>query len=669
MNKTSGTSSGYGSTFALKELKDGDPETNPRSAGFDSAAEPNAIGSTGRSKRSYFYIVVISAIAASGLMASRGDRLDVTLLTSLFTAPPRVSGPEVDPAPTHTREYRPPIMLTNSYERAANNRLGSGLYKYDYLVEIYRSTRLEIQEPDDDCYYSWQSQGKNDWLTGPVTDLTFTRLGANKLYLNLTCATGSMLVSYTVTAKYVRKEIRTLDKSDRSDFFDALETVYRVNHTEGMKMYGSKYRSIDYLVEEHLQGAADRECDHWHDDAGIMSHHMAFTLELEQSLQSIDKKCTIPYWDYTQDAYYDADDWTKSKVWHNSWFGPASPSNDHHAIDKGRFAYTHVNKETKGSHGVFSRIRNPYGYLRSPWNTNPTPFVMRNRYVLGSKDGQWTLPDCMLFQRASTNTELSGALQALNGYLHGPVHIMVGGHWSWNKEYDISEMSSNYSTLSSSFLLSSKYMWRQGYVRCPEVCSDDTPVTECECSCPADIIGRRSAHQVLTDAGIFNLTSQFEEKSFLDSVGLTYSTLLDLLCHVGHPGEMFTSAAPYDPIFWSLHGLAERFLTYKRMQADSFLALFSTDWGYQHDRTASDTEHRCDWDGVTGMEMPNCYSGTCPGHKADDLLPMGNFLDQNETYSNQDFFDFTSPQNSDLPYIYDNFDSWPACTEQNITWY
>ena len=34
------------------------------------------------------------------------------------------------------------------------------------------------------------------------------------------------------------------------------------------------------MVSEHLQGAADKACDHWHDDAGVMTHHVAFTLEV-----------------------------------------------------------------------------------------------------------------------------------------------------------------------------------------------------------------------------------------------------------------------------------------------------------------------------------------------------------------------------------------------------
>ena len=32
----------------------------------------------------------------------------------------------------------------------------------------------------------------------------------------------------------------------------------------------------------------------------------------------------------------------------------------------------------------------------------------------------------------------------------------------------------------SDILLSSKFLWRQGVIRCPEYCSDDTPQENCE---------------------------------------------------------------------------------------------------------------------------------------------------------------------------------------------
>ena len=41
------------------------------------------------------------------------------------------------------------------------------------------------------------------------------------------------------------------------------------------------------------QGAASAECDHWHDGAGIMTHHVGFTLELEQALQRVDARVAL----------------------------------------------------------------------------------------------------------------------------------------------------------------------------------------------------------------------------------------------------------------------------------------------------------------------------------------------------------------------------------------
>ena len=98
-------------------------------------------------------------------------------------------------------------------------------------------------------------------------------------------------------------------------------------------------------------------------------------------------------------------------------------------------------------------------------------------------------------------------------------------------------------------LLGSKFLWRQGYVRCPESCSADTPQSECVCSCPSEIIDGRTSEQVLEDAGVSTIYSLMDQQ-FIEGVGLTYDEMLALLCHVGHAGDMFTSAAPQDPLFW-----------------------------------------------------------------------------------------------------------------------
>ena len=52
------------------------------------------------------------------------------------------------------------------------------------------------------------------------------------------------------------------------------------------------------------------------------------------------------------------------------------------------------------------------------------------------------------------------------------------------------------------------------------------------------------------------------------------------------------------------------------------------------------------------MELPTCTKGvTCTGHRAHDILPMGDFLGHGETYSNVEWYNFTRPWNEDLPYV------------------
>ena len=123
----------------------------------------------------------------------------------------------------------------------------------------------------------------------------------------------------------------------------------------------------------------------------------------------------MPYWDYTWDQYLTAynatttgvpnvTDWTDSAIFADDWFGPASPGNDDHIIDTGRWGYTSLAKD-RGLHEL--PVKNPYGLLRSPWNTNPTPYLTRSRYTYAQKDGGWTLPSCSSFAMYFQESKLS----------------------------------------------------------------------------------------------------------------------------------------------------------------------------------------------------------------------------------------------------------------------
>lgn len=89
--------------------------------------------------------------------------------------------------------------------------------------------------------------------------------------------------SFTVAVKYIRRELRSMSENDRLTFFSALQEMYSTSQEEGEIKYGNKYRSIESLVYKHLSAAASSDCDHWHDGAGILTNHAAYTLEAVRS--------------------------------------------------------------------------------------------------------------------------------------------------------------------------------------------------------------------------------------------------------------------------------------------------------------------------------------------------------------------------------------------------
>ena len=80
----------------------------------------------------------------------------------------------------------------------------------------------------------------------------------------------------------------------------------------------------------------------------------------------------------------------------------------------------------------------------------------------------------------------------------------------------------------------------------------------------------------------------------------------------------------------------------------------------------SDVAHVCDWTNVSDVGLPHCYKATCPGHRADDMLEQSNFLNRGDTCTLSEFYEFLSPFNTDLPYVYDSFTQWPGCTAEGI---
>merc|ERR1711988_467069 len=81
------------------------------------------------------------------------------------------------------------------------------------------------------------------------------------------------------------------------------------------------------------------------------------------------------------------------------------------------------------------------------------------------------------------------------------------------------------------------------------------------------------------ESGVEGIWSKYSINPFDSELGEEMETILSALCRVGYPGELFTSAAPQDPLFWSLHGNSERFLMLARLLKTSGVLDFSERWG------------------------------------------------------------------------------------------
>lgn len=409
----------------------------------------------------------------------------------------------------------------------------------------------------------------------------------------------SYTLSFTLAVKYVRREVRALTDDDRTKIMDAMYLMYTVDEVPGKATYGDKFNTAEYYVYKHLNGAGTTDCDHWHDGAGIVTHHMAFTLEVEQTLQAIDPSLAMPYWEYGMDPYLYTN-WWESPLFDADWFGEANPANDDHIISDGGMWQgismpdgTDYADWSISETGSLNPFVNGYSMMRSPWNNNPNPMIGRHNQTY-SMSQYYTMPLCSTLQSCFKSTSLAYINDCLNGATHGPVHILIGGAWGEGSLFDDEEIE--FARMPDK-LLFFKVLWRMGYTRCPDTCSLGEA---CRCSVPQQYIDEYGAETLLTNTNIIYALAS----DLTDADDDLYLKVLRAVEDPGIAGEMFSSAAAFDPTFWPLHGAAERLVDLKRIYiAQGDITNFDETWAYVTYNKASGAAYLngvCDWSKVAG---------------------------------------------------------------------
>jgi hypothetical protein len=505
-------------------------------------------------------------------------------------------------------------------------------YSFDNkIIEPYRETYFQAhcQGCDDDLWSAEWRFGSHATASGRSVTFTANQTTYPTIEISLLVYSndGNLIGQkddYAVV-KYVRREIRKLPSDERDAVLDSMLNVYKLPTSEGIDKFGPRFKNIAYFVAKHLAGSASKTCDHWHDGAGMMNHHSGLTLEFEQALQAINPKVALPYWDLTIDAHvqqYDGIPWYDSIVFSNDWFGPASSSRPDHGIESSRWALTPM-LEVHDSE--IYPIHNPHRLLRSPWNTNPSRYVTRSAVnALGAPlviNGKPSLPSCKAYMNCFLSPSISVMNECLNGATHGSVHVEIGGIWNWPTNSSIIDVESRYE-----LLLISKNLWRQGFILCPDFCADADP-DKCRCAFNFDAAESASSYEVLVSTGVIEWIDMISESVVFDDTVQQYKIiglsadgeveawdelLYETLSQLGKVGEMYSSASPWDPTFWIIHGTAERLLHWRRLVAagqSPVVLSFNLTWGYVHSTVAaSDTQLICDW---TSVDQGHAALPTC----------------------------------------------------------
>ena len=209
------------------------------------------------------------------------------------------------------------IKVLNEYTRNADRKPGHGYSTFDLteIVEPFRDTTLEL-------HHKGTVQIASRWEIRQTTNLrsyggipqhesiaggseyaiaVFERIGNYDVSAEILSVDGTFIsyVNKSVACRYVRRNLRTMDSTDRNKFLDAFVVLQNVGHKHGIEKFGQDYLPLEHFVKVHLNKAAERSHDMFHDGLGFTTQHAALTNRFEMSLQSIDpsvriQPCSLP---------------------------------------------------------------------------------------------------------------------------------------------------------------------------------------------------------------------------------------------------------------------------------------------------------------------------------------------------------------------------------------
>ncbi|CAM9863802.1 unnamed protein product [Pylaiella littoralis] len=554
------------------------------------------------------------------------------------------------------------------------------------LIEPHRETTLSVSSPRNGYEYIWEVRGGDPLdkadvrarASGAEAVVILTILDENMITLKEVNSEGDVVrrLDEMVMVKYVRREIRTLTDEERDELLDAMYTLWevKVDGGDGKELYGDNYADIYAMSRLHIMAAMNKSCDHFHDGLGFLIGHSMISNTFQYSVQLVNPKLTLPYWDFTVDeveaevSRVGGEVMINPPLFQESWFGSADPVDN--VVKDGRWAYTEIPALYDSDPGGI--IPDVYNRLRSRWNVAQSPYLLRGLgkmcygHMTDSVPGSW--PSCDTHHSLVVDNPdwYSWGWTVLNSP-HGPVHSWIGG--MLNCEDTLGRLNTLVGKeatdkLGVYGLAHAKTFWIDGFFECEgsvptEGVSEIEVFSSGHCGCLGYDLKQGDDWKTI----YHNSTMDFDSAigKFDDD---TKRSVVEAVCESTiYFGDHIHAGSAMDPTFWPLHPSLERLLIY------SLLTGQTTDLSWP-DRGAYSPK------GVLSN-----YGEACDGHGGSDVFPYG-LLDTDtdgfevktglkgnvevgNVLTNREVLAAMDPRVNKLSYVYDTF-KWDHCLEVGI---
>lgn len=608
--------------------------------------------------------------------------------------------------------YDPLAFFENSYTSPLNYAF---LQQYDAVIEPYQPMYLYLYDTEAQkqnyrfsvCPTESSSASGNDCQEGYITSSEQT---STKKSVQFACApysTYSISVEQVDTAGntvsvtsgkaiclYVRREFRTLTTEDQQAFMDANYIIYSTSEEQGRRLYGANFRNSTSLVRYHHFSAAQQDADHIHEGNGFLTQHIKLSNMFEDALRAVDPALSLPYWDFTIDVAENRDAWESVILSGDTYGAMTLPSNVSHgftytedAMDDGRvkdsrWADLKVEKNVWYDDLVYS-----YGYLRAPWNLNPSPYITRYAFSFKNK---LTFPDCASHYDILQYDDMMDFFATIANSPHSKTHTVLGGFYGCDAFQTLIDQgfianSDNARALCSFWSFYVKEFWRRNFITPDRSCAlPDT--TRPRGSTAKSTTTTTTAAAASSSCGFTCVAGQEDdmldflfEQGHLNIDTTTNPTgaraaVLQFICNSSDgtatgrswgsqifTGDHLESASPADPSFWVIHPTIERLFHAKLMSGG-----FVTDYWPIHVNESQST-YVCAKNACYNatLQSYDYHADCCYGHYRDDQT-MDADVGSRSVYTgatNYATLQATNPTSTEtyaMPYIYDGF-TWDHC--------